>query len=97
MATRREQLNDRIRNGYLDEETVFVTGFDEAILGTVEHAGKHGIAEVVAYDADRIVAMLVERGMDTADAAEYFSFNVLGGYVGEFTPAFVSLIEDTDD
>jgi hypothetical protein len=44
---------------------------------------------VVAYDTTKIVEIL-SRSMTVDEAYEYFEFNILGAYVGERTPMFVT-------
>ena len=46
-------------------------------------------ARVVAYDTTKLVEVL-SRTMSVDEAYEYFEFNILGAYVGERTPMFVT-------
>ncbi len=62
-------------------------GFNDAIIGVAERCGSD---DILAYDAEKCIEILVERdGMSYEEACEYFSFNVSGAYVGEGTPIFV--------
>ena len=61
-------------------------GFGDAIIGVGERSGSDN---VVVYDADHCLKILVGDGMTYDDAQEYFSFNTLGAYVGTGTPMFV--------
>jgi hypothetical protein len=61
-------------------------GFGDAIIGVGERSGSDNI---VVYDAEHCIKILVEGGMTYDEAHEYFSFNTLGAYVGENTPMFV--------
>ena len=61
-------------------------GFGDAIIGVGERSGSHN---VVVYDADHCLKILVTDGMTYDEAQEYFSFNTLGAYVGTGTPMFV--------
>ena len=80
-------IRERLAEG--DEELLCADGFDDAILGICERAGS---LDVVAYDRNKCIEILVERdGMDYEEAVEYFDFNVVGGYVGERTPVFITL------
>ena len=68
-------------------DVLFADGFDEAIIGITRRCG---MEDVVAYDYSKAVEILIERdGMDYSEAVEYMEFNVVGGYVGEFTPIFI--------
>lgn len=60
--------------------------FDDAILGVAERIGMEA---VVAYSTPKIIEIL-SRDMTEEEAVEYFEFNILGAYVGERTPVFVS-------
>lgn len=62
--------------------------FDEAIIGVAERIG---LEPVVAYDTTKIVEIL-SRTMSVDEAYEYFEFNILGAYVGEKTPMFVTTV-----
>ena len=71
-----------------DAELLFLSEeeFDEAIIGVSERIGDE---PVVAYDTTKIVEIL-SRSMTVDEAYEYFEFNILGAYVGEKTPAFIT-------
>ena len=67
-------------------------GFDEAIIGLCRIAGKE---DVIAYDYWKCLDILINRdGMTPDDAVEFMEFNVIGAYVGEYTPAFIYEKED---
>ena len=71
-----------------DTDLLFLSDeeFDEAIIGVAERIGQ---SAVVAYDTTRLVEVL-SRTMSVDEAYEYFEFNILGAYVGERTPMFVT-------
>ena len=70
-----------------NEEALFADGFDEAILGVAERCSQPFL---VVYDAQKCIEILMERdGMSEEDAAEFFSFNVTGAWMGEHTPLFL--------
>ena len=58
-------------------------GFDAAIIGVGERCGP---PEIIVYDADKCVAILMEGGMDPDEVQAFFSYNTLNAYVGEHTP-----------
>ena len=74
--------------GKWDTELLFLSEeeFDEAIIGVSERIGDE---PVVAYDTTKIVEIL-SRSMTVDEAYEYFEFNILGAYVGEKTPVFIT-------
>ena len=65
--------------------------FDAAIVGL---ADRIGMDTVVVYDTTKIIDILEEEGMDREEATEYYEFNIIGAYVGERTPIFISLVSD---
>ena len=60
--------------------------FDEAIMGVSESFGSK---LSVAYDYDKIININMSMGMDESEAIEYYNFNQVGSYVGEYTPIFI--------
>lgn len=80
----REQLAD------IDEEILCCDGYDEAIIGYLEQFGRPPIA---LYDKEAMLMIMVERDeMTYEDAIEHFEYNIIGGWVGEYTPAFAVLL-----
>lgn len=72
----------------INPDALVCDGFDEAIIGTAERIN---LGPVVAYDVDKMIDIMIERdGMTYEEALEYFNFNILGAWMGEFTPIFVS-------
>jgi hypothetical protein len=77
-----------------NEEIVTADGFDDAIIGLAERFGQ---LTVVAYDKRKCIQILMERdGMDYEEAEEFFSFNVIGAWVGDSTPIFVTLYDASE-
>lgn len=69
---------------------LFADGFDDAIVGVVEG---FNVGPVVAYNKEAVLNTLVIRdGMTIDEAIEFFEFNIVGSYVGEFTPMFLTRI-----
>lgn len=89
-----DRLNIRVYLDSLCEGLLFLSEveFDEAIVGL---ADRIGMSTVVVYDTTKIIDILCERdGMDREEATEFYEFNILGAYVGERTPLFISLLDD---
>ena len=77
-----------------NEEAVTADGFDDAFIGIAERFGQ---PPVVAYDREKCIQILMERdGMDYEGAEEFFSFNVIGAWVGDSTPIFVTLYDASE-
>jgi len=70
--------------GDINEQALFADGFDDAIIGY------DAIGFRVVYDYDKCSKVLIERDdMSHAKAHEYMEFNVVGSFVGDFTPLFL--------
>ena len=68
-----------------DGETLFVDGFDDAIIGL----DTTGEVFRVIYDRDKMIDMLRYRdSMELDEAIDYLEYNVWGAYVGEGTPIY---------
>jgi len=73
---------------YPDEEFLTVDGFEDCLIGVAERFG--GLL-VLAYDKDKIRKKMMDcDGMTWEEAEEYFDYNIIGSWVGEKTPIFVS-------
>jgi len=70
-----------------EEDFLFADGFDDAILGI----GRRGTQpEVVAYDYEKCVLILMDRDeMTEEEAREYMEFSVLDAFVEDKTPIFI--------
>jgi len=71
------------------EGVMLMTGFEEALLGF----GRQFNKSLAIYSREKCLNILIEEhGMDYEGAVEYFEFNVVGSYIGETTPVFITLI-----
>lgn len=69
------------------EELLFADGFDDAIVGI----GQRFNSTFVVYDYPKVIETLITRdGMTYEDAVEFFDFNIVGAWVGEGTPCFLT-------
>ena len=84
-------MNIRDALAELDGELLFMDPrkFDAAIMGYIERAGGE---PAVCYNKDKVLAILMEDGMDWEEAEEYYYFNIVGAYMGEKTPVFLEVI-----
>jgi hypothetical protein len=72
----------------INPEALLCDGFDEAIIGMAERIN---LGPVVAYDVDKMLEIMVERdGMSYEEAMEYFDYNIIGAWMGENTPVFIT-------
>jgi hypothetical protein len=74
-------------------ELVTADGYDDAIIGvTVPNGFTDGdMVPRVVYNRDKVIEILMADGMDDEEAEEFFAFNIIGAFVGEKTPLFITL------
>lgn len=73
----------------IDNESVLLAnGFDAALIGNCARTFKS------IYSLSKMIDILIlEQDMDYVDAREYLDFNVIGAYVGEYTPIYLNDID----
>lgn len=80
--------------GFSDEILV-MDEFEDALVGVCH---RHGQPPVALYDQMKIIEQLVAEfredpnveGVEAEEMAwEHFYYNIIGGWVGDYTPAFV--------
>ncbi len=70
------------------EGILLCDGLEGAFIGVLHRFNQPTIA---VYDIEKIIAIYMYRdGMTEEEAREFFEFNVIGAWVGERTPSFVS-------
>ncbi len=74
-----------------EDQPVYYPDLEDAIVGIVE---RFGMEPVVLYDREKVIRILMDRGMDEEAAEEWYGFNTLGTWAGNGTPAFASLIRE---
>jgi hypothetical protein len=88
-----------------NEEALLADGFEDAVVGMCE---RFGAVPVVAYDRDKCIEIIIARSDKNGltdeeayeEAVEYFEFNVIGSWVGDGTPVFLTMFnmeEGVDD
>lgn len=82
-------IRDNIVESFGDDELLFADGFDDCIIGV---ASRFGQESHVAYDMGKCIGKLMDDGMTSEEAVEYFEFNIIGAYVGEKTPTFIQTL-----
>lgn len=86
-----EQKRDELSE--VNPDILLADGYEGALVGYCIRFGREPIA---IYDVDRCIEILMtpgegdfDHGMTFEEANEWFSFNTLGAWLGEFTPAFL--------
>ena len=69
-------------------ELMTADGYDDCIVGIAQQFNR----DFVVYDREKVLAKLMTDGMSREEAEEYFEFNIVGAYVGESTPAFITFV-----
>ncbi|MDA7495831.1 hypothetical protein OAL45_00340 [bacterium] len=73
---------------YINEQALFADGFDDGLIGIDQ------VNYVAIYDVDKCIDILKETSsMTQQEALEWFEFNTLGAYVGEYTPRFIKVYQ----
>jgi len=77
--------------------------YDQFIVGLAQRFNQH----FVIYDKDALIAGLVKQTMEDHDeddlleaemaAIEHFEYNIVGSWVGDGTPAFLTRYEGSKD
>jgi len=75
----------------LNPEALKIDGFDECIVGVVYTF--HGA--IFLYDSDKIVEQMIsDDKIEGGEALEYFEYNILGAYMGLYTPVYMSHLDE---
>lgn len=80
----------KLMDEFPGSEFAFYPEFDQAIVGAVETIAQ---ATRLCYDRNKILDLLQKQGMSYEDALKHFEFNILGGYIGETTPVFLTHVD----
>lgn len=80
MSSSRELLAE------INDEMLFADGY----------VSRFGQPPIALYDRARGIRTLIAEGCSHEEAVEHFEFNVIGGWHGENTPAFVTLLSELE-
>lgn len=83
-----DKVKDFICESFPDEadHILLPTGLESAFIGTAQRDGK----TVAVYSSSECIGALMQSlGCGWDEAQEFFDFNVVGAYVGPYTPIFV--------
>lgn len=99
-----ESVRDVINRTFDEIIILEPADYDKAILGYVMQEGENerwGTSfdkptPALVYDEQVMLEILMADGMDYDEAAEFFSFNIEGAYLGPTTPCFKSAYDEED-
>ena len=77
----------------INEEAIIYDNLEEALVGIGHRFGMQGIA---IYDLDKVFKELEKMlGPECSqeDVIEYFDYNVMGTWAGEYTPIFIEVMK----
>jgi len=81
----------KILDIYSNEEFMKADGFDDCVIG-VSH--RFGEPLILAYDEEKVIKKLMKRDKMTRETAlEFYTFNIIGAWVGKQTPVFIERIK----
>ena len=88
MTRTREDVSEEL---CLPDEALFLDDYDDCIIGALDSFQAQG---VVVYDLKKVIGKLKLGGLTEAEAFEYWHVNMVGAYVGEMTPVYITLLEE---
>ena len=71
---------EKLLEEYKTKNLIIIDGFENAILGVDEKSNK------VIYSIDKCLQILLDQGMSSIEAVEYFDHEVVATYTGDKTP-----------
>ena len=89
---KRTDIENYLEENYPDymDKILLADGFEDAFIGVVESFGSEPKACYSLEDCEEILCS--RDNMTSDEAVEYLHFNVTQAYVGEHTPAFISVM-----
>jgi hypothetical protein len=76
----------------INPDALVCDGFDDAIIGMAERIN---LGPIVAYDVEKMIEIMVNRdGMTDEEAWEFYYFNIVGAWMGDYTPVFITKFEN---
>ena len=67
---------DEIMENYPDEEFLFPTGFEKAVIGVEVPSMR------LIISAKKCIELLIDEETNEEDANEHYDFNIVGSYMG---------------
>ena len=79
----------------INPDALLADGLDEAIIGV---GNQFTNTPVVVYDYDKCIEIFMrDNDWDYEDAMDWMQFNVIGSYMGEGTPIFMTVFKPGPD
>lgn len=87
---KKTEFINNFADAHEDCEIIRMDGLDEACVGwTGSWSGNERPIRLV-YDENKIIEILMEQGMDSEEAMEFYEFNIAGAYLGANTPVIIN-------
>tara|TARA_R110000824_G_scaffold6612_2_gene30541 strand:+ start:7310 stop:7588 length:279 start_codon:yes stop_codon:yes gene_type:complete len=79
----------------INPDALLADGLDEAIIGV---GNQFTNTPVVVYDYDKCIEIFMrDNDWDYEDAMDWMQFNVIGAYMGEGTPIFMTVFSQEEE
>ena len=91
MFTSRQRIYSRVKEMMIDGEPPVLIGDSQEEIKRFESAiiGQSDADLRIVYSVEKIIDILSE-DMTREEAQEFYEYNILGAYMGEMTPIYVS-------
>ena len=77
-----------------ENKSLVVDGYEDCLVGVVE---RFGMKPIYCFDKSKIIDKITsEENMSIEEANEHFDNNIIGSWVGEGTPCFLSPLSCCD-
>ena len=70
-------------------EALLADNLDNALIGVYRPRWEETALPVAVYSVCKIIDEFVKDGMDEEEALEFYDYNIVGAYMGEFTPIYI--------
>ena len=98
MNPRKKKIGKRVRRfleeqvPLFNEKALYPTGLEEAIVGIVERCSQEPL---IVLDREKIIRILMKRDrMKRGEAEEFCETNIIGAWMGDGTPMFLTRMEN---
>lgn len=90
--TKQQDTAGQLAELFGNPEMLVMDGFDDCIIGVIE---RFGIEPIICYSKGMVIAKLCEEGdMSEDEAEEYWSYNMIGAWLGDGTPCFFTATDE---
>ena len=92
---KKSEFIEEFANIHEDSEILRMDGLDEACIGWSDSWNGNERPMRLVYDANKIIEILMDEGMDEEEAVEFYEFNIAGAFMGDNQPIIINSWLDT--